>query len=92
MCVHVFILVFRSVSCTHISSEELVGIFHTMLSKSLQSSQQQTADHHPIDAATLLNLVETAAQVHRKLGSMFLPTPERLHYVFNINNIATLFK
>ena len=73
----------------YISSEELVSIFHTMLSKSLQS--QHTAEH-PISGATLLNLVETAVQVHRKLGSMFLPTPERLHYVFSMNNIATLFK
>ena len=74
---------------THISSEELVSVFHTMLSTSLQS--HHTAEH-PIDGATLLNLVETAVQAHRKLGSMFLPTPERLHYVFSINNIATLFK
>ena len=66
----------------------MVHIFSTMLNTVQQS--------HPlddrVDPRMLLSLVETAVQVHRKLGSMFLPTPERLHYIFNMNHISTLFK
>ena len=90
-----YVILHVSNSPTHTayySSEELVGIFHTMLSESVIQTPPTGADHVAIDGSTLLNLVETAVQVHRKVGSMFLPAPERLHYVFLVNNIATLFK
>ena len=66
----------------------MVHIYSTMLNMVQQSHSQEDR----LDPGMLLSLVETAVQVHRKLGSMFLPTPERLHYILNMNHISTLFK
>lgn len=73
---------------THYSSDEMMHIFSTMLN----TTQQSHPPEDQLDPRMLLNLVETAVQVHKKVGSMFLPIPERLHYAFNMNHISTLFK
>lgn len=63
-------------------------VFNTVL----RAAQQSHSSEEQIDASVIHRLVETAVQVHRKLGTMFLATPERLHYVFSMNRISTLFK
>ena len=37
-------------------------------------------------------LVQTAVQVHEKVRAMFLPTPERLHYLFSLRHISAIFR
>ena len=59
-------------------------IFGSLLSSKLDSSD--------LSADAVSRLVSMAEQVHRRVESMFLATPNRLHYLFSMSNIATVFR
>lgn len=39
-----------------------------------------------------IGLVKVAVQVHQKLTSLFLPSPNRYHYLFNLRHISGIFR
>ena len=41
---------------------------------------------------TAHQLVRAAVQVHTKLGTMFLATPDRLHYRFTLKDLTAVFR
>ena len=47
---------------------------------------------HVITDDLIDNLVHAALQIHDKLKSLFLSTPERCHYVFTLRDIAAVFR
>lgn len=44
------------------------------------------------DSDVLQRLVAMAIQVHRRVGTMFLVTPDRLHYLFSLQHVASVFR
>ena len=65
------------------SSSDLETVFSTILSGHLSPSPK---------GDVISCLVQMAVQVHCQLSSLFLPSPERQHYLFNLRHIANLFR
>ena len=77
--------------CPTYSPEEISTIFDTLLHTTLCPTTG-TPNGQVFDADVIHNLVQTAVQVHRKVGSMFLSTPDRIHYIFTLRNLSTVFR
>jgi len=89
--------VFMQLHLHFCSSDDLVHIFSTILRSHFATNQssspvQTGQSDDSTDPALLCRLVETAVQVHEKIRRMFLPTPERLHYLFTLRHLATVFR
>ena len=66
-------------------SSDLETIFSTVLSAHLSPCAEGDND-------VANRLVQVAVQVHCQLSSLFLPSPDRQHYLFNLRHIAGLFR
>ena len=80
--------------CTHdvvqllFSSSELETIFSTILSPHLSPTSGAGAGVGEVGE----RLVQMAVQVHSRLSPLFLPSPRRQHYLFNLRHIAGIFR
>ena len=76
------------------SSSELKTIFSNILAPHLSPATTTTTS--PVVAAELADvgrgLVKVAVQVHGQLCCLFLPSPHRQHYLFNLRHMAAVFR
>lgn len=54
--------------------------------------KSETTNEQVFDSDVIYNLVQAAVQVHKKVESMFLATPDRIHYIFTLRNLAIVFR
>ncbi len=67
---------------TFLRDDQVCTIFGSLLKSSRPSE----------DTDVVERLVAMAIQVHRRVGTMFLVTPDRLHYMFSLQHIASVFR
>ena len=90
------------------STDELVYILESLLKTELLSTSEEapppsepaatTSTASPSHAYRCLcsdtagQLVRASIQIHTKLGTMFLATPDRLHYRFTLKDLTAVFR
>lgn len=78
---------FSSYALSLYSFSDLEAIFSTIISPHL-STISEAAGVQEVGE----KLVQVAVQVHCQLSSLFLPSPRRQHYLFNLRHIAGIFR
>jgi len=63
------------------SSEQMCGIFSKILVSCVSC-----------DVGLVDSIARSAVQVHNRVSTMFLASPERLHYIFSLENISAIFR
>lgn len=71
------------------SGDPLFQIYNSILSQHLSNPQNKFPNQVQKICSSLVN---TALQLHARVGQMFLPTAVKFHYVFNLRDLANIFQ
>lgn len=71
------------------SGESLNSIYYSILSQHISNPALKFS---PSIGKITTNVVTAALTLHGKLGSVFLPTAVKFHYVFNLRDLSNIFQ
>ncbi|XP_068085242.1 dynein axonemal heavy chain 2 [Anabrus simplex] len=76
---------FSVINMTFPRPQQVLRIFRTMLA-------QQLEDFHPIIQESATGITECTIQVYNEVVANMLPTPAKMHYLFNLRDISKIFQ
>ena len=85
--------IFRTLMETHfIPPLSLTNANQDGIEKVLSSEVIRKRSNEEAMRSLLTSIVAITVEVQENLRSMFLPTPERSHYIFTLNNLCIMFR